>query len=198
MRERRAAGRGPAGGSCLRANPVSSRTRAQAGPSPMNRAAHAIARLRRLMPALPDLGPDGEFLSTAIRQYLREARLGLSLDDAFEVAPAPGEAAWWEAETAIETRARLIAELAEGYGGSISAKAKAIAAEASRYATDAWPRERHQAPSGSARRQAFWRLQSGAAGAAWPLGWRRILQILHSPSLSGANRVERPSVQRAG
>jgi hypothetical protein len=73
-----------------------------------------IDRLRRLAAALgagevPDAG-DAAWFVAAIAHYLDDAPAGCSMDDALQLKPATGQAAWWRVE-ARERRNAAIREL---------------------------------------------------------------------------------------
>ncbi len=74
----------------------------------------SIDRLRRLVAALaagdpPDAG-DAAWFAAAIARYLDEAPAGYSMDDALDLTPPAGQAAWWRVE-ARERRNAAIREL---------------------------------------------------------------------------------------
>lgn len=64
----------------------------------MTSADAAVDRLRRLAEQAPALGPDGEWLASALEQYLRHAHEGVTLDRALGVASTRHRWPWWRAE----------------------------------------------------------------------------------------------------
>ncbi len=74
----------------------------------------SVDRLRRLAAALEagELpGPaDAAWFAAAVRRYLDEAPAGYSMDDALQLTPPAGQAAWWRVE-ARERRNTAIREL---------------------------------------------------------------------------------------
>lgn len=150
-----------------------------------------IARLRRIVTTAPAaLGDDGVWLADRIGGYLENAHLGQTLDGALGVQPMAFVPPWYERE-AIETRTRLIHEMATLFPGkSVSGQAKAIAKAAAEYEAICWPRDsgRTKVPdyhSGTVKALLF---QAHRLGVRWPLGWRQIFESLQSRGIPTANQ----------
>ena len=154
----------------------------------------SITRLRRIASAAPAaLGDDGVWLRDRLSDYLENARLGQTVDGALGLQPVAFVPAWWERE-AIETRARLIHEMAARFFSekTVSGQAKAIAAAAGDYEAVCWPRDcgRTNVPDhhkGTIKELLF-RLHR--LDVRWPLGWRQILECLQSRGVPTANPTE--------
>jgi hypothetical protein len=108
----------------------------------MTQALAAIDRLRRL--AAIAVGEDGEWFSTCVAEYVSAARHGLTLDEAFGIAPASGAEPWWATE-ARRGRDELLRRAAEMFfmdRPSVHSRATALALAISRYEAAGWLRDR--------------------------------------------------------
>jgi hypothetical protein len=140
--------------------------------SAADRLRNAAAALRR------DGGADALAVACDIERYLEDAAIGLTLDIALGVSPAPGATPWWETEKR-ERRNAAIRELRERYFGNvgITAAARAIEEEARRYQAATWrhDRGREKNASGDERRK----LLGAALGTGLPFpGSRQLRTIL--------------------
>jgi hypothetical protein len=133
----------------------------------------SVARLRRLVERLPELGDDGCWLATRMGDYL--AADGADLEERLGLRPGPGEDHWRTIERRAE-RDRLIRRLASGYPDLA-----ALAAELRRYECVCWPRERRQGepPTKDERRRLMWRIF--ACGLRVPTSVRWLRQIVEQP-----------------
>lgn len=104
-------------------------------------------RLRRIAEAAPALGPDGEWLASALRRYLALAPTGGTMDAALGLARDPGHEPWWRTE-AQQRRDDLIREIARLFfaGRARKATAEGIIQAARRYETTGWTRVSLTAP----------------------------------------------------
>lgn len=102
-----------------------------------DRLRHAAGVLRR------EGSADALAVAGDIERYLEDAAIGLTLDIALGVSPAPGQTPWWERE-ARERRNAAIRELREHCFGDlgITAAARAIEEEARRFQASAWRYDR--------------------------------------------------------
>ena len=91
-----------------------------------------ISRLRRLAEQLPELGADGEWLSSALERYLENAAYGLTIEHALGIAtPSGGRPWWWHEERGRQREAaRHLAALFP----DAQSKASAICRALSNYA----------------------------------------------------------------
>lgn len=80
----------------------------------------AVDRIRRLAEQAPALGPDGEWLASALKQYLQHAHEGMTLDRALGVASTRHRWPWWRAEQRERER-NAARQLVESCGAPDSA-----------------------------------------------------------------------------
>ena len=143
----------------------------------------AAARLRRVAQSLRSgkavPSDDADYVADAFDAALAGE---VDLDEALGLIVDP-----------VERRRELIVELASHLDGSISGRAKAIAALAGRYATSGWLRDRQNEALPVQRRgtpdeilHALHRLAE-STGIAWPLCWRSLYESLQSRGLAVAN-----------
>lgn len=103
-----------------------------------------ITRLRAIAGRLIERDdPEAAWFSAVLQEYEAGARHGMTLEQAFGLACAPGERPWWHAE-ACERRDALLRDLAERQFPALSARgaAEAIVTALTRYETTAWRRDR--------------------------------------------------------
>jgi hypothetical protein len=100
-------------------------------------AADAVARLRRLVPRLVELGGDGEWLAERLQAYL-DPFASLSADEAMGLVPAAG-AEHWRTVARRAMRNQAIRALAGYFPGlNRSGTAEEIATMLTRYAATRW------------------------------------------------------------
>jgi hypothetical protein len=178
--------------------------RAHDGGAGSPRAASAESResirdFRDLLSELPQLGRAGARCAAKLRRYLDNAANGASLDDVFGLRPKPGEAAWFDAAAPAEVRRGLVLDLTALLDARrLNARATAILGLARRFEADKWPRYQdldEPPPHLSAADQLLFQLHAnaGAGGAKWPLGRRKLVEVLQSGALSTADNALQPS-----
>lgn len=160
---------------------------------------HALVRLRTLralLPQLAGLGPEGARLADELEEGLEYLRFGRPLTEALGLEAAPGEAAPWDLLTPAMMRRDLVAVLLTMFAGDPTARAKAAAAAACRYASDVWPRDAIRTPNYKLdtpeailyrlhRNREGWPGRDLVAGAKWPVGWRTIHRLCQNYSPLG-------------
>lgn len=107
-----------------------------------------IARLRRLVDALPEVGEDGEWLAAQLRTWLDGgAADGHTLEQTLGVATPRGARPWWVLE-AQERKRNALQRLRDLVpAGGYRSEAEAIRAAASRYRAGRWRHDASRAPS---------------------------------------------------
>jgi hypothetical protein len=107
-------------------------------------AALVAARLRRLVEAdevgEPPPAEDVTWLTARLRAYLAGASAGLTLEQAFGLATAPGGCPWWRAER-LAARDRTLRRLGATLEGKVTARAHALALKLRDYAGRCWRRD---------------------------------------------------------
>ncbi len=130
---------------------------------------------------LQDGDGDQRWLASRLRQYIADAPRGLSMEMAFDLAPMPGEVSWWTQEAA-QARDLAIWEMAVHFWPERKpgAQAREIERLALRYEVSAWrfDRERVDMPERYAGTKTEHLWQAFKSGAAMPLGWRQLVNIL--------------------
>ena len=104
-----------------------------------------IALLRRLADRgrAGELGADGVQLAAGLDCYFERARLGVTLEEALGVKPAPGGDPFWQVEDRWH-RDCLLWEYAKKFLPGGSAAADELGNELRRYNRGAWARDRRQ------------------------------------------------------
>lgn len=154
-----------------------------------------IGDLREVLQDLRLLSRAGGRVADALTRYLDKAALGLSMEEAFGLAPgAPGEGWWYEAGTPSEVRARLVLELAEELPGeNPNSLASGIIVVARRYEAASWGRYRDldaPPPHHGPVERLLWRLHANArlgVDAKWPLERRRLVDVLQQGAIPTAD-----------
>ena len=152
-------------------------------------ALNSIARLRRLAAALEAGDDDARWLAARLQQYLTDAERGLTVETALDLAPMPGQVAWWT-EEATQVRDDALRQMAARFWPEHKpgAQAREIERLAVRYGATGWLRDRDRAdmPARHVGTEAELLWRAYKSGAAMPIGNRQIQTILATARRSDA------------
>jgi hypothetical protein len=148
----------------------------------LRRVASAAAAGKPLEPA------DGAWFARCLGNYLADASKGLSMEEAFDMARARGQVAWWTQEQ-LDRRDELVRRMAAEFFPNLSRpqQAREIAKAGKLYASAGWRRDKGRAgvppdQRGTLRELLF----LACATEHFPLGERQLQEIL--PNLKNATK----------